>query len=73
MSDDFAADTAARARWALHHNDGHPKGAWSTGEQLAVALVLLDGSHLTVTGYKPAASRTTCPRRDGETQQVLLV
>lgn len=40
--DDFARDIAARARWALIHNDGWPKPAWSAGERLAVALVLDD-------------------------------
>ncbi|HEV2451631.1 MAG TPA: hypothetical protein VGS62_06875 [Streptosporangiaceae bacterium] len=42
MRDDFAKDIAAKARWALIHNDGWPKAAWSTGERLAVALVLDD-------------------------------
>lgn len=44
--DDFARDIAARARWALVHNDGWPKAAWSTGERLAVALVLDDPAAL---------------------------
>ena len=38
--DDFAKDIAAKARWAIVHNDGWPKSAWSTGERLAVALVV---------------------------------
>ena len=38
--DDFAKDIAAKARWAIIHNDGFPKPAWSTGERLAVALVV---------------------------------
>ena len=37
--DAFAKDIAAKARWAIVHNDGFPKPAWSTGERLAVALV----------------------------------
>ena len=37
---DFAQDIAAKARWAIVHNDGQPKPAWSTGERLAVALVV---------------------------------
>lgn len=36
---DFAKDIAAKAYWAIVHNDGWPKPAWSTGERLAVALV----------------------------------
>jgi hypothetical protein len=42
----FADDVSRRCRWAVDHNDGHPSAAWSTGEQLAVALVLADGQHL---------------------------
>ena len=38
--DDFAKDIAAKARWAIVHNDGRPKPAWSTGERLAAALVV---------------------------------
>ena len=44
--DDFAKDIAARARWALIHNDGWPKASWSTVERLAVALVLDDPAAL---------------------------
>lgn len=51
--DPFAADVLARCRWALKHNDGHPSRAWSTGEQLAVALVLRDRQHLTAMDYTP--------------------
>ena len=40
--DNFAKGIAAKARWALIHNDGWPNPAWSTGERLAVALVLDD-------------------------------
>lgn len=46
-----ATDVARRCRWAVDHNDGHPNGAWSTGEQLAVALVLADTDHLTSMDY----------------------
>lgn len=42
MNDHFAQDILARSRWAFDHNAGHPKPAWSTGEKLAVALVLDD-------------------------------
>lgn len=49
--DDYAEDVLARCRWARAHNDGHPRGVWSTGEQLAVALVLRDHEHLTAMGY----------------------
>jgi hypothetical protein len=31
--------------------DGHPFGTWSTGEQLAVAVVLEDREHLEAMGY----------------------
>lgn len=40
-----------RCRWARNHNNGHPSGAWSTGEQLAVALVLRDKEYLSAMGY----------------------
>ena len=49
--DDFAKDVAARARWALIHNDGWPKPAWSTGERLAVALVLDDPEAINREGF----------------------
>jgi hypothetical protein len=42
MVDDFAKDIAAKARWAIVHNDGQPNPAWSTGERLIVALVIDD-------------------------------
>jgi hypothetical protein len=51
--DRFGADIVHRCRWALDHNDGHPLSAWSTGERLAVALVLYDRDHLTAMGYTP--------------------
>ena len=35
-----AADLIDRARQALRYHDGHPNGAWSIGEQVAVALIL---------------------------------
>ena len=44
--DSFAADIAARARWARDHNDGQPNPAWSTGEKLTVALVLRNQAYL---------------------------
>jgi hypothetical protein len=47
------ADVVGRCRWAIAHNDGHPNGAWSTGEQLAVALVLGDAEHLAAMQYTP--------------------
>ena len=52
--DEFAADVAHRSRWALRHNGGRTNGAWSTGEQLAVALVLRDEEHLTAMEYTVA-------------------
>lgn len=59
FDDEFAADIVARCSWAQRHNDGHPSLAWSTGEQLAVALVLRDRIHLDGMGYtvKEAADR----------------
>jgi hypothetical protein len=51
--DEFARDVLRRCRWALAHNDGHPSPAWSTGEQLAVALVLRDADHLAAMDYTP--------------------
>lgn len=50
-TDEFAADILHRCRWAQQRNDGHPSPAWSTGEQLAVALVLRDRTHLDEMGY----------------------
>ena len=47
----LAADIIARCRLARDHNNGHPKGVWSTGEQLAVAVVLDDREHLTEMDY----------------------
>lgn len=49
--DDFAEDIAARARWATAHNGGKPKPAWSTGERLAVALVLDDVTTIEAEGF----------------------
>ena len=51
--DSFATDITARARWALEHNHGEPKAAWSTGEKLAVALVLGNRPYLDAAGYTP--------------------
>lgn len=51
--DPFGKDVVHRCRWALDHNDGHPLRAWSTGEQLAVALVLYDHEHLASMSYTP--------------------
>jgi hypothetical protein len=51
--DEFARDIARRCDRALRYHAGHPSPAWSTGEQLAVALVLRDRAHLTAMGYTP--------------------
>jgi hypothetical protein len=51
--DRFAEDIASRCRTAQRHNGGHPYGVWSTGEQLAVALVLRNRTHLDAMGYTP--------------------
>ena len=61
--DSFAADITARARWALEHNHGEPKAAWSTGEKLAVALVLGDRPYLDAAGYTP---QETASRLSGD-------
>lgn len=49
----------SRCRYAQQHNGGHPIPAWSTGEQLAVALVLKDKATLDAMGYtqQEAANR----------------
>ena len=49
--DDFAADILRRCQSALAHHGGHPNPAWSTGERLAVALVLGDRDHLDEMDY----------------------
>ena len=49
--DKFTEDVIWRARWARDHNDGHPKPAWSTGEKLAVALVLDDQEFFAASAY----------------------
>jgi hypothetical protein len=51
--DEFAQDVLRRCRWAQINNHGHPSGVWSTGEQLAVALVLHDHEHLEAMDYTP--------------------
>jgi Protein of unknown function (DUF4031) len=47
----FTEDITRRARWARDHNSGHPKWAWSTGEQVAVALILRDDEWFTAAGW----------------------
>lgn len=49
--DSFGADICRRARIARRRYGGHPNGAWSTGERLAVALVLRDYGHMREMGY----------------------
>lgn len=49
--DGFAESTAWRCVLAESENDGHPFGSWSTGEQLAVALVLNDADHIKALGH----------------------
>ena len=55
---DFAEDISRRCRWALIHNDGTPNPAWSTGERLAVALVLVDDAYLAAEGYTKTQALT---------------
>jgi hypothetical protein len=58
-SADFAAVVARLARWSRACNNGHANPAWSTGEKLAVALVLDDGDTFAAEEYTPqeAAAR----------------
>lgn len=51
---DFAEDITRRARWAIDHNDYRPNPAWSTGEKLAVALVLGDDAFIAAEGFTKA-------------------
>lgn len=44
-------DLIRRARIAREQYDGHPNGAGSTGEKLAVALVLDDLEYIQAMGY----------------------
>lgn len=44
-------DLINRCRIAMEQYGGHPNGAWSTGEKLAVALVLDDTDYITAMGY----------------------
>ena len=48
---DSAEDIARRAAWAINYNGHQPNPAWSTGEKLAVALVLGDDAYLAAEGY----------------------
>lgn len=65
--DRFGLDIAWRSRWALDHNDGYPSGAWSTGEQLAVALVLFNRQHLADMDYSATeAAQRIAAEVDGD-------
>lgn len=44
-------DLIRRCRNAIEQHDGRPNGAWSTGEKLAVALVLDDTDYIQAMGY----------------------
>lgn len=46
----YEADLTNRVRLSIEHNDSVPYGAWSTGERLAVALVLRDREYLSAEG-----------------------
>lgn len=50
----LTADILWRTRSAIANHGGHPNGAWSMREQLAVALVLEDREHLAAMDYTPA-------------------
>ncbi|ADD45883.1 hypothetical protein [Stackebrandtia nassauensis] len=47
----FGSDILGKCCWARDYNDGHPNPAWSTGEKLAVALVLDDKEFLNAEDY----------------------
>lgn len=64
---DFAADITARARWARTRNNNHPEPAWSTGERLAVALVLGDQATLDCEGYTRQQRCNGCPQTSRST------
>jgi hypothetical protein len=51
MPESFTSDMIRRARWARDHNNGRPNPAWSTGEKLAVALILGDQAYLRAADY----------------------
>jgi hypothetical protein len=55
VTDRFGRETASRARWVVSHG-GRYQGGWSTGEGLAVALVLHDDARLKVYGYSTRAA-----------------
>lgn len=46
-----ADEITERCRWATDQNEGRPSSSWSTGEQVAVALVLRDKDYLATKGY----------------------
>jgi hypothetical protein len=54
MPESFTDDMIGRARWARDHNSGQPNPVWSTGEKLAVALILGNQAYLRAADY------TTC-------------
>ena len=66
-TDPFARDILNRCRIAQARGGGHPLGVWSTGEQLAVALVLRDKEHLQAMDFtaQQAASRVAGDLRSG--------
>lgn len=54
----YIEDMVRRARWAQQHNDGWPRGAWSAGEQVVVALLLNNQDALTAYGETVASARS---------------
>ena len=64
---DFAEDIARRARWAIDYNGHRPNPAWSTGEKLAVALVLGDDAYLAAEGYTKTQALTRLAGDIGDT------
>jgi hypothetical protein len=51
MPESFTGDMIGRARWSRDHENGHPNPAWSTGEKLAVALILGNQAYLRAADY----------------------
>lgn len=58
MNELFTADMAGRARWARDHNESQPKGVWSTGERVIVALILGNAAALREEGETEQSARS---------------
>jgi hypothetical protein len=56
--DGYTASMITRARWAKQHNDSWPKGVWSTGERVIVALILNNTDALEALGETEQSVRS---------------